>query len=111
MKIEASVFHSKNEKGSFNHSIEIPSDVKSVVFGNMEFEIWNVESLFRTGVLTKHGHIKAALENWNMFFIWTKLFQVHIHFPKKNTKADTSDGFEMIDWYEENNSIILKKKM
>lgn len=53
MIVEASVFHSEKESGSFKHSFEIPFDVKRVVFGNVaEFEIWNAESPFKTGVLT-----------------------------------------------------------
>ena len=51
--ITTSLIHKKTQSGSFKHSFEIPSDVKRVVFGNVEYEIWNADSPFRTGVLTK----------------------------------------------------------
>lgn len=51
--ITASLIHKKTQSGSFKHSFEIPSDIKSVVFGNVEYEIWNADSPFRTGILTK----------------------------------------------------------
>ncbi|MBR0477078.1 MAG: hypothetical protein IJJ66_09705, partial [Treponema sp.] len=41
MKIDVSPFHEKGASGRFEHSIEIPDGVLSLVFGKNKYEIWS----------------------------------------------------------------------
>lgn len=60
IEVKVSALHSKKESGRFNYSIEIPEDCTSVVYGLDWFELWNIDSPFRTGVLVKGAKIPSG---------------------------------------------------
>ena len=60
IEVKVSALHSKKESGRFNYSIEIPEGCTSVVYGLDWFELWNVDSPFRTGVLVKGVKIPSG---------------------------------------------------
>ena len=60
IEVKVSALHSKKESGRFNYSIEIPEGCTSVVYGLKCFELWNIDSPFRTGVLVKGAKIPSG---------------------------------------------------
>ena len=44
MKVDVSPFHEKGASGRFEHSVEIPDGVLSLVFGKNKYEIWRRSS-------------------------------------------------------------------
>ncbi|WP_407434366.1 hypothetical protein [Treponema sp.] len=60
IEVKVSALHSKKESGRFNYSIEIPEGCTSVVYGLDWFELWNIDSPFRTGVLVKGAKIPSG---------------------------------------------------
>ena len=60
IEVKVSALHSKKGSGRFNYSLEIPEGCTSVVYGLKCFELWNIDSPFRTGVLVKGAKIPSG---------------------------------------------------